>query len=90
MDFGQALTLLKQGKLMARSGWNGKGMAVAYQPGYPDGIPANKNTANTWHIPEGTPFKCYPYLQLRCANGMYQMWTASQTDILVDDWEETE
>lgn len=85
--FGKAIELMKRGHLVARIGWNGKGMAVAYQPGYPDGIPCNQNTAKTWHMPEGTLFKCNPYLQLRCADGTYQMWVASQTDILSDDWE---
>ena len=89
MDFSEALKGLKAGKLMARRGWNGKGMAVAYRNGYPDGVPANADTAKAWGVQEGTPFKCYPYLQMRCANGMYQMWLASQTDILAEDWEET-
>jgi len=86
MRFGEALRKVKQGHLIARKGWNGKNMAVAYQPGYPDGIPCNKNTSETWHIPEGTLFKCRPYLQMRCADGTYQMWLASQSDILADDW----
>lgn len=87
MDFGEALRQVKSGKRIARKGWNGKGMAVAYQPGYPEGIPCNKNTANTWGLPEGSLFKCQPYLQLRCVDGTYQMWLASQSDILADDWE---
>ena len=86
MDFGKALQKAKEGFLIAREGWNGKGMAVAYQPGYPDGIPCNRNTSQTWHIPEGGLFRCRPYLQFRCADGTYQMWVASQTDILADDW----
>lgn len=86
MRFGEALRQAKAGRLIARIGWNGKGMAVAYQPGYPDGIPCNKNTANTWNIPEGTLFRCQPYLQLRCVDGSYQMWLASQSDVLAEDW----
>ena len=87
MNFGKAIEALKEGKRVARAGWNGKGMAVAYQPGYPDGIPCNKNTAETWGVQEGSLFKCRPYLQLRCVDGTYQMWTASQTDILAEDWQ---
>ncbi len=90
MRFGEALRKAKAGLLIARLGWNGKGMAVAYQPGYPEGIPCNKNTSKTWHIPEGTLFKCRPYLQMRCTDGTYQMWLASQSDILADDWIITE
>lgn len=33
MTFGGALEELKKGSLVAREGWNGKGMAVAYQKG---------------------------------------------------------
>ncbi len=90
MNFGQALAAVKEGNLIAREGWNGKGMAVAYQPGYPEGIPCNENTSKTWHIPKGSLFKCQPYLQMRCADGTYQMWLASQSDILAEDWFITE
>ena len=31
MNFGQAIEALKQGKKVARAGWNGKGMHVALQ-----------------------------------------------------------
>ncbi len=31
MDFGQAIKELKQGKLLAREGWNGKGMYIELQ-----------------------------------------------------------
>lgn len=86
MNFGDALLVLKQGKRVARKGWNGKNMSVAYQKGYPDGIPCNKNTAQAWGMEEGELFKCRPYLQMRCADGTFQMWLASQSDILADDW----
>lgn len=90
MTFGGALEELKKGSLVAREGWNGKGMAVAYQKGYPEGIPCNRNTAETWHMEEGSLFKCRPYLQLRCVDGTFQMWVASQSDILAEDWFITE
>lgn len=31
MDFSQALVLIKQGKRLTRTGWNGKGMTVEIQ-----------------------------------------------------------
>lgn len=85
-DFGAAIHALKRGERVARKGWNGKNMSVAYQKGYPDGIPCNKNTAQAWGMEEGELFKCRPYLQMRCADGTFQMWLASQSDILADDW----
>lgn len=86
MSFGLALEAAKMGKRIARKGWNGKNMSVAYQKGYPDGIPCNENTAKAWGMEVGELFKCRPYLQMRCADGSFQMWTASQSDILADDW----
>ena len=87
MTFGDAIKALKHGKRLARKGWNGKGMFIVYQKGYPDGIPCNKQTAEAYGYEEGTLFKCSPYIQMRCADGTHQMWTASQTDILAEDWE---
>ena len=86
MSFGLAIEAMKKGYRVARKGWNGKNMSVAYQKGYPDGIPCNKNTAEAWGMKEGELFKCRPYLQMRCADGTFQMWLASQSDILADDW----
>lgn len=86
LSFGLAIEAAKMGKRIARKGWNGKNMSVAYQKGYPDGIPCNENTAKAWGMEVGELFKCRPYLQLRCADGSFQMWAASQSDILADDW----
>ena len=87
-DFGKALINLKQGKKVARSGWNGKGMFVVYQKGYPDGIPCNKNTAEAWGMQEGDLFICNPYLQIKCADGSHSMWVPSINDTLAEDWVE--
>lgn len=86
MSFGHAIEAAKQGLKITRSGWNGKGMFVVYQKGYPDGIPCNKQTAEAYGIAEGSLVKVRPYLQMYCADGALQMWLASQSDILADDW----
>jgi hypothetical protein len=86
MTFGGAVEAMKAGAKCARVGWNGKGMFVVYQKGYPEGIPANKNTAEAFGMQEGELFKVRPYLQMRCADGTHQMWLASQSDILEEDW----
>ena len=86
MNFGQAIEQMKQGKKVARKGWDGKGMFVVYQKGYPDGIPCNEQTAKAFGYEVGSLFKVRPYLQMRCADGTHQMWTASQTDMLAEDW----
>jgi len=86
MKFGEAIEKAKQGYKIARQGWNGQGMYVVYRTGYPEGIPSNKNTADAIGIPEGSLFKVRPYLQMCCVDGSFQMWTASQSDILEEDW----
>lgn len=85
-DFSEALSCLKDGYKLARKGWNGNGMFVVYQKGYPDGIPCNKQTAEAWGLNEGDLFKCEPYLQIRTAKGSHAMWVPSIGDILASDW----
>jgi hypothetical protein len=87
MNFGKALQALKEGKRVCREGWNGKGMFVVYQKGYPQGIPCNKQTAEAWGMNEVELFRCEPYLQLQMANGSHCMWQPNTLDILADDWE---
>ncbi|MGW6458035.1 DUF2829 domain-containing protein [Streptomyces sp. NPDC055078] len=87
MDFGDALSALKAGARVARSGWNGKGMFVVHQKGYPDGIPINANTAEATGLEEGTVCRFRPYLMMFTAQGDFVPWVISQTDALADDWE---
>lgn len=86
VDFGQALAALRQGRKVARAGWNGKGMFVVFQKGYPDGIPINANTAEATGIPQGTVYVFRPYLMMKAADDTLVPWVASQTDLLADDW----
>ena len=88
LNFGDALQLLKQGKKVAREGWNGKGMFVVYQKAYPQGIPCNKQTAEAWGMNEGDLFRCEPYLQIKMVNGSHAMWVPSINDVLAEDWAE--
>ena len=84
--FGEAIRRLKAGQKVARKGWNGKGMFVVYQKGYPNGIPCNKQTAEAWGINEGDLFVCNPYFQIRCVDGSHSMWVPSINDCLAEDW----
>lgn len=87
MDFSKALAALKNGARMARTGWNGTGMWVALQRGYPDGIAINGNTAAATGLPEGSVHRFRPYLMMLTAQGDFVPWVASQTDLLAEDWE---
>jgi len=75
LTFGDAIAALKNGKRVARSGWNGKGMWLAMQ--VPDAH--SKMTLPYIYIeyPEGHP--AYP-------SGSRVPWLASQTDMLTEDW----
>lgn len=85
-NFGEAIRKAKNGKKIARHGWNGKGMFVVYQKGYPNGIPCNKQTAEAWGLNEGDLFRVEPYLQIKMVNGSHAMWVPSINDLLSDDW----
>ena len=86
MNFSNALDLLKEGKKIARKNWNGKGMYLVFQKGYPDGIPINANTAGATGIPEGTICRFRPYIMMFTAQRDFVPWVASQSDLLEDDW----
>ena len=85
--FGEAIRELKAGKRVTRKVW--KNTCLAYQKGYPDGIPCNKQTAEAWGIKEGSNFICEPYLQLQRKVGddyIHAMYIPSNADILAEDW----
>ena len=85
-DIGWAVSAMRNGLRVQREGWNGKGMYLAYQPGYPNGIPINANTAKATGEPEGTVLKFLPYVMMRTAQGDFVPWLCSQTDLLAEDW----
>jgi hypothetical protein len=84
MNFGQALEALKAGKLVCRAGWNGKGMFLYFVAG-------SRFTVSRAPLlgifPEGTEIDYQPHIDLRTADGKCAVWTASQTDVLAEDWQ---
>ena len=77
MNFGQAIEALKEGKRVARKGWNGKGIYLELQ--VPDA-----------HIKMTLPYIYIVTSRLESNNpdaprGVVP-WLASQTDMLSDDW----
>ncbi|MBC2196820.1 DUF2829 domain-containing protein [Listeria booriae] len=87
MFFEDVLPRIKAGEKALRTGWNGKGMFVVAQKGYPEGILSNKQTAEAWGIKEGDLFKVAPYLQIKNADKTHAMWVPSIGDIFANDWE---
>lgn len=87
LSFGDAVVYLKQGFKVSRKGWNGKNMYVILMNGYPEGIPANKETAIKHDIEEGSLIKVRPHFALWTAQQDLAGWTPSGSDCLANDWE---
>lgn len=83
--FSTALDMVKSGKRVARSGWNGKGMFIFLVPG--STFEVNRPPLLGIY-PAGTKINYHPHIDMRTADGMIVPWLASQTDILASDWEE--
>ena len=93
MTFGEALEALKAGKKVARRGWNGKGMFLWLKP-------ATVVKADWCHDPELKEIAEkeggeIPELGTICMfthdstgrRAVLTGWLASQSDMLLDDWE---
>lgn len=86
VNFGGALNMLREGRRVTRQGWNGRGMYVVLQKGYPDGIAINANTAEATGLTEGTRCVFREYLMFKAVDDSFVPWVASQTDLLASDW----
>ena len=81
MNFGKALEALKEGKKVARRGWNGKGIYIELQR--PDAH--SKMTLPYIYIVTNGLVTDNP----EAPKGVVP-WLASQTDMLAEDWEVVE
>lgn len=80
MTFGLAIEALKQGKRVARAGWNGKGMWLAMiQRASWQVDPAVNGTGNY-------SLNALPWIGMKTADEGFVPWLASQTDMLAEDW----
>ncbi len=85
-DFGLAIHCLKNGKKVARAGWNGKGMYVYYVPAA--SYPVERNNLETMGgiFPDDmVPYR--EYLALKTAQNDVATWTPSVSDALATDWQ---
>jgi hypothetical protein len=92
MNFGQALESLKEGKKVARQGWNGKGMFLVLAGGY--SVPKDKLRPGTHITSEFLESQgidemiIIPHIDMWTAQKTYLSgWLASQSDMLADDWQ---
>lgn len=81
MDFGKAISLLKEGKKLQREGWNGKGIYIELQK--PDEY--SKMTLPYIYIVTNGLVSDNP----KAPRGVVP-WLASQTDMLAEDWKVVE
>jgi hypothetical protein len=76
MTFGQALESLKAGQKVARKGWNGKGQWLFMIP------------ASHWETTRGLELlNGRPWIGIKTVDDCFMPWVASQSDMLVTDWE---
>jgi Protein of unknown function (DUF2829) len=76
LNFGEALKLMREGKRVARAGWNGKGMFLALAIG-----------GTAWTTGSvGADVPLLPFIVMCTAQGEFVPWLASQTDMLAYDW----
>lgn len=82
-NFSDALDELKNGELVARKGWNGKGMFLFLVPG--SEFVVNRAPLNVI-FPAGTLINYHAHIDMKTADGTIVPWLASQTDLLANDW----
>lgn len=80
-DFSKALTLLREGKRLARVGWNGKGMYIYFVPA--NSYPAVTEIAKK-QFGETVPYRAY--FAMKTAQNDVAPWSASNSDLLATDW----
>lgn len=99
MNFGEAIEAVKNGALIARAEWNGKGMFVFQRP--EDSLSTKMIINRVKSLPdsfkrwieeyrgesETNMVKFNAYLCMKTADGIIvNGWLASQSDILANDW----
>lgn len=82
-DFAAALTALKDGCLVYRKGWNGKGLFVYLVPAA--SYPAQTGIAKQW-FGEAAKVPYAAYLALKNGDGQVHTWVPSISDLLANDW----
>lgn len=76
IPFGLALEALKRGHKVSRAGWNGKNQWLFMIP------------ASHWETTRGLELlDGRPWVGIKTVDNCFMPWVASQSDMLVEDWE---
>lgn len=86
--FGEAIEALKQGKKVAREGWNGKGMFLWLKPATTIKSEWCKDPILKGIVDaKGGETEALGTICMKTADGkVLTGWLASQTDMLLEDW----
>ena len=76
VNFGLAVEAMKKGSRVARAGWNGKGVFIEII--FDEG--------DCMLLSSGEGYEMCSWIGMKTADNKFVPWTASQTDILADDW----
>lgn len=83
LSLGAAIDLAKEGRQIARRGWNGSGMFVFY-------VEASIFLVNRAPLlgifPEGTEVRYRAHLDLVTPDGTVGTWAPSNSDAIATDW----
>lgn len=82
LNFGQAIELAKQGKKVARVGWNGSGMFAYIVPA--NSYPPSTEAMKEYFKGENVPYRAY--WALKTAQNDVATWSPSGSDSLAEDW----
>ncbi|HCR0680669.1 TPA: DUF2829 domain-containing protein [Klebsiella aerogenes] len=82
MNFGEALSALKDGKKVFRSGWNGANQFAWHVPA--GEYPARMEAIKGFFPDDKVPYAAY--FALKNAQGKVVPWVPSVGDILAEDW----
>ena len=83
LTFSDALHYLKQGKKVAREGWNGNGMFVYMVPAA--SYPALTGVAKSY-FGEDAMVPYQSYMAIKNVNDSVSTWSPSVNDVLSEDW----
>lgn len=88
MNFGEAIEALKQGKRVAREGWNGKGMFLYLVKGTMIDKQNLRNEASRQPTEDHTGVVTFlSHIDMFTAQNTVNVgWLASQSDMLAEDW----
>ena len=75
-SFSEALEALKEGKRVARQGWNGKNMWI---------VLVKQSNYSVDAVRSGS-YCVLPFIGMKTATDEFVPWLCSQTDMLAEDW----